>query len=236
MVMKKKEKKRKKERKMNETNIGTGLTILQDTRNKRGKPVRIAFEKGCTANGAAARMQALPFGDYCLETDDIRKATMAAYRNRFNDIKGDPEILDLAYKIADFEGLPLDKAKETAFTLIQHISDNTHLIKRLNSLTKADLISRFSACVETKWRMSELDGCIDSYEFHNEIDNARRAHCRILVLVVTDRPHDYDRFSEVRAKINALGADFNMCGEDSEYGMILDYLLSFERFPLAIRA
>lgn len=220
---------------MNETNIGTGLTILQDTRNKRGKPVRNAFEKGCTDNKAAARMQALPFGDYCLETDSIHQATMAAYRNRFNDLKGEPEILDLAYAFADFAGLPIGKAKETAFVTLQKISDCTTLIKRLNSLTKADLIGRFSACVETKWRMSELDGCIDSYEFHNELSNARRAHCRILVLVVTDRPYDYDKFSEVRAKINALGADFNMCSENDEYGMILDYLLSLERFPLAIR-
>lgn len=215
---------------MNNINVNakSGLVMLEDTRNKKGKPVRASFEKGATEAGTTVRLQALPYGDYALVTPAINEETKKAYLHRMRDLRGDCEYEDLVNHFVLMGDSEAD-AKKHAFVALQWQSNHTTLIKRLNSLTKLDLAGLYTAAVETKWRMDELIGCIDSYDFCHELELAARFRCAMLVLVVTDRQESLMQVQECERKVNSLGAYFAICTPDDEYGVIENFLTRYER-------
>ncbi len=204
------------------------ITIIQDTRNKEGKPIRVAFEKGAVENGVIVHAQALDFGDYCLLTRDIQKLFDEAAENRIRDLQSDSAFMDLDARLEPW--IPDSHCRHGAtYTYLQFMSDRTSLISgRLNAVAKSDLSGLFPRAVETKWHLSELDRCIDTFEFKNELEKAKRNNCYLLVLVVTDRYDDFcaSRIAKYKAKLGALGAWLDICTVDETFKKIYEFLVA----------
>lgn len=204
------------------------VTIIQDTRNKAGKPIRTAFEKNAIENGVAVHAQALDFGDYCAMTREIRDLLDRAVENRLVDIKSDAAILDYENRIIPW--VPDPKAREhVMYEYLQCISDRTSLIRgRLNAVPKSSLSGLYPRAVETKWHLSELDGCIGKFSFDDELRKAKRNNCVMLVLVVTDRNNDFyaSRITEYKARLGSMGAYLDLCTPDEVFYKVYEFLFA----------
>lgn len=204
------------------------ITIIQDTRNKKDKPIRTAFEKGAVENGVVVHAQALDFGDYCTMTPAIRDLLDKATENRLLDIKNDATFIDLENRIRPYVFDPVVRQR-VVYELMKCISDRTSLIRgRLSAVAKADLSGLYPRAVETKWLLSELDGCIDTFEFENEMAKARRHNCSMLVLVATERYEDFyaPQIAEYVERLRNMGARFDICMIDEVFNKIYEFLLA----------
>lgn len=215
------------------------MILIQDTRQKENKPVRVAVEGGAHANGNVVRMQALPYGDYCKMNPDIEWIFNDAIEGRMEDLKSKPAEADLIQRYtADIlhnnTGIIVneEQARNLATKLTvefdQWCTDRTWLIRgKLTAVKKEELIGLYPAAVETKWRLAELDGCINSRNFARELRMARVHGCQMLVLVITDRPEDYYMAKKIQSymqKVGEYGAILDICPEDEAFARIADYL------------
>ena len=215
------------------------MILIQDTRNKEGKPVRVAVEGGAQANRTVVRMQALPYGDYTIMNPSIEWIFNDAIEGRMEDLKSKPAEADLIERytmdiLHDKVGAKIteEEARNLATKLTvefdQWCTDRTWLIRgKLEAVRKEELIGLYPAAVETKWRLSELSGCINSRNFARELRMARMHGCQMLVLVITDRPEDYYMAKKIQSymqKVGEYGAILDICSEDEAFARIADYL------------
>lgn len=211
------------------------MILIQDSRNKKGKPVRNAVEAGAEKAGTILRAQALPYGDYCRLNDKIQWVMDDAAEARLSDLKGKAAENDLIARImhlCQIEGLPeqvaADIAARTPVIVDQWQSDRTNLARdRFAAVQKADLIGLYDAAVETKWRMDELAQCINDHNFQKELRMAQWHKCRLLVLIITDHTKDYldtEKVNKFITEISKYDAFLDICSEADSYGKIVEWL------------
>lgn len=211
------------------------MVLIQDTRNKKGKPLRNAVEAGAEKAGTVIRMQALPYGDYCALNDRIQWVMDDAAEARLSDLKGKAAENDLTERmmhLCSVEGLPADVARRianrTPVIVDQWQNDRTNLARdRFAAVQKADLIGLYGAAVETKWRIDELSQCINDHNFCKELRSANWYGCRLLVLIITDHTKDYmdiGRINEYITEISKYGAYLDICSEADAYRKIVEWL------------
>lgn len=214
------------------------VRIIQDTRNKAGKPIRTAFEKAAVENGAVVHAQALDFGDYCAMTNEIQNVLDRAAESRIIDVTSDAAVIDFNDRIK-FLVPDLTTRQQIGYHYKQCISDRTNLIRGiLNAVPKSSLSGLYPRAVETKWHLAELDGCIDNFLFEEELRKAKRNNCAMLVLVVTDRNDDFytSRIGEYKARLGSMGAYLDFCTLDEVFYKVCEFLfvptLNYYHFAL----